>query len=295
MGKSRVSPIKHTTIPRLELTAATVAVKVAALVIEELKINDLHTCYWTDSKIVLGYIFNDMKRYKVYVANRVQVIRSYTKKEQWRYVDTEENPSDCASRGISPRETRKKDVWLHGPAFLRNFENSWKEAVPEIAVDDGDPEVKTVKLVNAITIGKSVLLEHLEKRISDWYRMKRVMAWVLRFAKRCRKLEGYGESDLAVSELQSAEQIIIKLVQVRSLEKEMKVLRSGKGEKLESLRKLDPFIDRKDGLLKVGGRLGNASEDTAFRFPVIIPKGTVIGRVLVEWHHAGCSLATSIS
>lgn len=37
-GKSRVSPLKQTTIPRLELTAAAVAVKMGKLMRKELKI-----------------------------------------------------------------------------------------------------------------------------------------------------------------------------------------------------------------------------------------------------------------
>ena len=32
--------------------------------------------YYTDSKVVLGYITNESKRFYVYVANRVQLIRS---------------------------------------------------------------------------------------------------------------------------------------------------------------------------------------------------------------------------
>ena len=49
MGKSRVSPLKLTTVPRLELTAATVAVKIAALLVEELKIKDLEVYFWINN------------------------------------------------------------------------------------------------------------------------------------------------------------------------------------------------------------------------------------------------------
>ena len=78
MGKSRVSPLKPTTVPRLELTAAWVSAKIAALLTEELKLDDLETFFWVDSKIVLGYIYNKTRRYTVFVANRVNLIDEYT-------------------------------------------------------------------------------------------------------------------------------------------------------------------------------------------------------------------------
>ena len=50
------------------------------------------------------------------------------------------------------------------------------------------------------------------------------------------------------------------------------------------LWRLNPFVD-KDGLLRVGGRLNALEEDVAFKHPVIAPKGTIISKRLVEWHH----------
>ena len=62
MAKSRVTPTKSITIPRLELTAAVVAAKVANFLKKELKYKDIKEYFWTDSKIVLGYIANESKR-----------------------------------------------------------------------------------------------------------------------------------------------------------------------------------------------------------------------------------------
>ena len=76
MGKSRVAPTKITTIPRLELTVAVVSAKVAVMVQKELNYVNMKQYFWTDSKVVLGYINNDAKRFHTFVANRVQVIRS---------------------------------------------------------------------------------------------------------------------------------------------------------------------------------------------------------------------------
>ena len=111
MGKSRVSPIGATSIPRLELSAALLAAKMAMLVNEELDVPPIDNVFWTDSKIVLGYIANENKRFKVYVANRSQMIRDMTKQDQWHYVHTEDNPADDASRGLEvTSEKNKKTV-----------------------------------------------------------------------------------------------------------------------------------------------------------------------------------------
>ena len=39
--------------------------------------------YYSDSKVVLGYIQNESRRFYVYVANRVQTIRNATDLHQW--------------------------------------------------------------------------------------------------------------------------------------------------------------------------------------------------------------------
>ena len=67
-GKSRVAPLKSVTIPRLELTAATVSAKLGAMLTEELKIPNLVDVYWSDSMITLDYIQNDVKRFRFLLA-----------------------------------------------------------------------------------------------------------------------------------------------------------------------------------------------------------------------------------
>jgi hypothetical protein len=53
MGKSRVAPLKQVTIPRLELTAAVVAVKMDKMLSQELQLPPQPSTFWTDSTIVL--------------------------------------------------------------------------------------------------------------------------------------------------------------------------------------------------------------------------------------------------
>ena len=284
MGKARVSPLKPTTVPRLELTAATVSVKIAAMLVEELKIPDLNVYYWIDNKIVLGYIFNEKRRYRIYVANRVQLIDQYTVKEQWNYVETKDNPGDLASRGISTKETEKIDVWLNGPLFLREKDESWKSSKPEVEIRQDDNEVMSKVVVNATSIKQGSVLDILEERISSWHRMKRVIVWILRYAsKEWRKSR---REDMTVTEIQQAEAKIVMMMQARAYEKEIATLKSGKKDKrsLQRLIRLNPFLDE-EGILRVGGRLTNAQDDDSFKFPVLIPKKTKSTRALIEWHH----------
>ena len=146
MARSRVVPIKPVTIPKLELTVALCSVKVGNQLRQELEHRIDHEIFCTDSKVVLGYIGNENRRFHVFVTNRVQEIHDNTSVEQWRYVESEQNPADDASRGMKAREL-SNSRWIFGPAFLWNEEDYWPtstlanyEGFKECQADD--PEVK---------------------------------------------------------------------------------------------------------------------------------------------------------
>ncbi|XP_022790966.1 uncharacterized protein LOC111330388 [Stylophora pistillata] len=139
MGKARLAPIKTVTVPRLELTAATVSVRVGQMLYEELEVKPESIIYHTDSTTVLRYIRNERKRFQIFVANRVQLIRDFTSPMQWKYVDTSSNPADDASRGLSTAGLLQQQHWSNGPHFLGKSEKDWPQQpfpVGEVPDDD---------------------------------------------------------------------------------------------------------------------------------------------------------------
>ncbi|XP_037388700.1 uncharacterized protein LOC119262023 [Pygocentrus nattereri] len=262
MGKSRVTPSKVTTIPRLELTAAVVAVRTSDMLRNELEIQDLQEYFWTDSTVVLGYINNDARRFQVFVSNRIQRIKTSTKPEQWAYVASEKNPADYASRGLTA-EQLKTSSWFTGPKFLWQRELPDRERKAEEVKDD-DPELRKANVFSTKAKEDRLLLDRLEK-FSDW---SRVVQAVARLRQRVKEQKGKKQrtnESTSLEERKEAEIVIVKLVQEEAFPNEIKSLKANKvisKSKNSKLYKLSPFLDE-EGILRVGGRLSQASSNTS--------------------------------
>ena len=117
IGKSRVAPLKFITMSRMELVAAILSVKISALLKRELQMNCDKEIFWTDSEVTLGYIRNESKKFKFFVAKRIELIRENSEDEQWYYANTKENPAGYVSRGINMGNRDKVEQWILAPKF----------------------------------------------------------------------------------------------------------------------------------------------------------------------------------
>ena len=182
IGKSRVASTKITTIPKLELTATLVSAKVGTKFREELCYPNLREFFWIDSKVVLGCIKNEAKRFHTFVANRVQVIKTCTNIKQWRYIDTKNNPADHASRGRTAEELVKSN-WFSGPSFLWEKEiPSSKEETPVLQI--GDPEVKATNVLTTVKRQDEFSLINCISKFSDCQKAVAVIVYLRRLIQR---------------------------------------------------------------------------------------------------------------
>lgn len=285
MGKARVAPTKVTTVPRLELSAAVVAARTSVMLRNELEIEDLQEHFWTDSKVVLGYINNDARRFQVFVANRIQRIKSITDPAQWHFVRSEDNPADHASRGLSADQLLASN-WFTGPDFL------WERELPKGEVMlgkvyDDDPELKKTLVLNTKAREDRSLLDHLTK-FSDWKRAVKAIALLKRHAKQIKGIKDKVSGATSVEERKEAELFIIKLAQKEAFSSEIKGIKQGKDvkpkDKVNKLHKLNPFVDE-HGVLRVGGRLTRSVLHPHVKHPAIVPNKSHVSSLLIKHYH----------
>ena len=288
LAKSRVAPLKVVTIPRLELTAAVIAVELANTIKREIELPLLETTFWTDSSVVRYYIKNESVRYATFVANRVSKIREFSAPRQWRHVPGSKNPADLASRGMS-LQPKDHDLWFGGPDFLK---------VPgklgEDCVDDPIPalhliETKKKILINTLT---QTPISTYFGRFSSWIALVKWVAWMLRFKQfllifRGRRSEGSLRlGPLTTYEMRISQREICKVVQRDSFPREVESLNNGRQcpnhLRQSSIRKLNPIM--MDELVCVGGRLEWSDLSECAKHPVILPDKHAVTDLIV-WHY----------
>ncbi|XP_066919725.1 uncharacterized protein [Clytia hemisphaerica] len=289
MSKSRVAPPKRPTIPRLELTAAVLSVKISNSLHNELDILITNEYFWTDSQVVLAYISNEVKRFHLFVSNRIKFIRENSALDQWLYVPSKENPSDDTTRGLKFNNTAKDKRWIHGPEFLYKPIEEWPVQPTKLKIENDDKEVKRIKCNAVMTIAEHIL-STLEQHTSKWHKMKRIVATMLnwRYKLKLPKLI------IMVEDLERAERVIIRLAQCRAYQEEIATLESNQMNSLKKssqLINLSPFLDS-NNLLRVGGRIRNADIPFESKHPIILPRKCITTNLIIEHlhqnlHHAG--------
>ncbi|XP_077968072.1 uncharacterized protein LOC120334576 [Styela clava] len=297
LGKARLAPIKTVSIPRLELTAAALAVKLDLFLRRELDFEEIESMFWTDSTSVLLSINNTSRRFPTFVANRLAKIEEGSNALQWRYVPTDLNPADDASRGLSV-QSLMDERWLKGPSFLQEQEEYWPK--PPVQLPELPDEFVRCKPRVVANYVSEFVLKPLDKFISyfsTWYKLKKASAWMIRFKEYLHKKKKKYKCNekLEVEELRVAGDDILKYIQRQEFGEVIDALlndnhRSTTGKQVlkrlkiaNFLHKLNPIV--KDGFIRVGGRLRNAPVDFDVKHPIILPHKHHVTEMIIREHH----------
>ncbi|XP_066941175.1 uncharacterized protein [Macrobrachium rosenbergii] len=278
IAKSLVAPLKHRSIPRLELTPAVVMARLALLVLQVVgRVSTMK--FWTDSEVVLAWVRSPARTFKPFVSARVQEIQDALPgfSKEFCYVPSQLNPADALTKPIKPSELQG---WINGPDFLLNSSQDCDFGEPTYdfvkkccIVKEYTPEsLKRIQFVGILA--DESFEERFTELSSDWNRLVRITAY-------CRRLllqqnpENY-QSHLEPKEMQEAELALFYASQ-KSLNNQDEVNH-------KQIKKLDPKLDEK-GILRIGGRLHKLHLPYEQRHPVLLVRNSSLAEAFGQMIH----------
>ena len=273
IGKCKVAPIKQISIPKLELEAVVIGVRLLSTIMKESSIHITRSTIWTDSQVVLDWL-STTKKQPAFVANRLKEIFASAGAYQWKHVTTKENPADHGTRGLNPDEIPAK--WLTAPAFLSTRQLT-------------TPEKSSKHVLATHELSRNLSEQVIDPtRFSTWNKMLLTLATVFNLVFRIKKQrpkdQQYIREDVIL-----ARNRLIKMSQQNFFFSTIQALE--RGSRIDSkskTRSLNPMLDN-NGILRSCGRLQFAPDNLEVeKFRIILHAKDKIARLYVEHAHKIC-------
>ena len=296
IGKIRLAPLKEKllSIPKLELHAAVTATRIKTMLLEETNFDVKRIYFWSDSKTVLKYIYNEKKHFPVYVMHRLDEIRSNSNITDWNYIPTHHNISDACTRPIDFIDFKDRNDYLCGPRFLQANEINEYIGAGKIY---HDPEISlsTHKVLNSeidnFTVNdtrKSIIAWN---NFSSWIKLLKVISFLKHLIQRFKRHKKIIDNKLSeptrviAEHMNNTHDVIIELIQKETFKQGLQDLFSSSQVNQNSkLVTLNPILD--NNIIKVGGPLKNIiGIPNNLKHQIILPRHHPVTDLLILHYH----------
>ncbi|XP_053699015.1 uncharacterized protein LOC128745985 [Sabethes cyaneus] len=289
-SRTKVSPLRFLSIPRSELQAATIGVRLADTICQSLSFQVKQRMFWTDSKDVIYWLNSDHRRYTQNVAFRVSEILEGSDMREWNWIPSKLNVADEGTKWKGHPDLTSSSRWFRGPEFLWKTPDLWP--ISKVYIENTTEELRPHLLYHTTRVVETVI--NLS-RFSDWRKLLRCTARVLRYVRNLKlytQKKMRKDGPLRKDELADAECYLFRTAQAVYVDEITMLSKNQNSENPDkNIPKTSPlyhqcvFLDNSN-LLRIRGRTRACpfvTRDAAQ--PIVLPREHTITRLLLLGFH----------
>ncbi|XP_055622783.1 uncharacterized protein LOC129766287 [Toxorhynchites rutilus septentrionalis] len=287
-AKTKVAPLKPLSVPRLELQAAMIGTRLLSSVLTSLDLPVSRRFLWCDSSTVLSWLRSDSRRYHQFVAFRVGEILTSTSMDEWNYVPSKLNVADTATKWKYAPSFDSKSSWYNAPDFLYKSPEYWPSKPSPIKLET-DVELRAVFMLHGTIQPPLIDIS----RFSNWNRLLRATAYVIRGVHRFKGEQSPKPVILTQQELKNAENLLWRQIQADAYPDEVAILKRNRTfpesavsiPKSSPIYRFSPFLDEEE-IIRMNSRITAApGVPLEAKLPVLLPKKHSATVRLVDQYH----------
>ncbi|XP_058837769.1 uncharacterized protein LOC131693709 [Topomyia yanbarensis] len=266
-------------IPRLELQAAVIGMRLAKAIGETHRIPVQKRIFWIDSRDILCWLRSDHRKHSKFVCARVGEILENTDLSKWFWIPTKLNVADDGTKWQRIPDLSPSRRWFRGSMFLWQPRRAWPTQPANVNVHE--VRVPIIVFTN----------------YSNWRKLVRVVAYMLRIFRNTQAKLQYRTPTTGIlnqQELLDAEHCLYKQAKLDQYSKEIALLSGFKkvaGVKADpipkdsSIYKLSPFLDEKGVLHMLGRSAGCKLIQPTAAHTILLLKKHTLTTLIVRFYH----------
>lgn len=284
MSKSRISPIKPFTMPKLELLGALICKRLGHYIHSVISsiFTHIEIYLWEDNQSVLHWLHTEKPLPKL-ISNILKKIHGIDIDVTWRYCPSADNPADILTRHCTYDTLYDNKLWWNGPSWLKLDYKLW----PSWQYNPEFVPSTSVSVVNYISDTVSVVPLNLFNiidisRYNSYQKFIRVVSYILKAVDlfKCKLVSNNCVTPFTY--LKKAETLIISEWQTKHFFETISNLKLKKNTTF--INQLNLFLDD-NNIIRCTGRLQFSVLNFDAKFSILLPKNTFLTDMIIMYFH----------